>query len=152
MFGIGVGKMEMKIPKTSFTSGEEIEGTLYLTVNKPVKANGVFIRLYAEQERQEYNEKGEQERHRVTIYDSPVQLEGAKEYGKTGEPLVYPFKVKVPPLFLLNMPSHETIGLGIGPLKIGIPRSLGLPRWYLQGYLDLPFAFDVKTSTELTLT
>jgi hypothetical protein len=38
MFGIGARKMEMKIPITSFTSAEEIEGTLFFNGQQNCKS------------------------------------------------------------------------------------------------------------------
>lgn len=156
MFGFGIGKIELKLPKTTYAAGEVIEGTLLLTVNKPVKARGLLITLYAKQRfRKEELDEGRIVMATVTeeIYNYKQQLDGEKEYQKTGEATAYPFSITMPPMARVTQdainPLHEfTISL-VGVQVGGGPGPIGPAQWTLEGYLDLPLALDVKAKVNI---
>jgi len=144
MFGIGAGKIELKLEKTTFSPGETIEGQLLLSLNGPVKAKGVFVKLYAEQS---FRQKDKIETRRV--YEFPLQLDGEKEYPKTTEPLSYDFQIKVPESAgqVQQRPS-----LSIGPITIGIGSgAVGPLKWFVEGQLDIPLAFDIRNRVQLNI-
>ena len=174
MFGIGAGKVEIRIPKIAYVVGEPIEGTLVLLVNSPVKARGVFLKLCADQKYREYvYDSGSHHSHGFgqgnghwttttkTVYNFVLQFDGEREYPKTPQPLVYPFRIFVPKEAETLRQYTGSSGLGspvvsIGQLQIGGGDSMGggptgPPDWYLVGYLDLPFAFDVSTRVMLSI-
>ena len=156
MFGFGVGKIELKLPKTTYAAGEAIEGTLLLTVNKPVKARGLFATLSAEQQiREQVYNQGKREMRTTTrkIYDYKLQLDTEKEYLKTGEATAYPFSITMPPMAGATQeffnPLHG-LTISIGGLQIGGgPGPTGPAQWILEGYLDLPLALDVKAKVKI---
>jgi hypothetical protein len=156
VFGFGVGKIELKLPKTTYAAGEAIEGTLLLTVNKPVKARGLFATLYAEQQiREQVLNQGKMEMRTETrkIYNYQQQLDTEKEYLKTGEASAYPFSITMPPMAgvtqdIIN-PLHG-FTISFGGLQIGGgPGPIGPAQWMLEGYLDLPLALDVKAKVNI---
>jgi hypothetical protein len=169
MFGIGAGKVEIYIPRTAYTVGEAIEGTLALTVNSPVKARGVFLKLFAEQKFREYHHDsgphhsssdGHMTTVTRTVYDFVIQFDGEREYPKTLQPVSYPFRVYVPQEAISLRQSAGTGGpvISIGPIKIGGSGfigggtgPIGPPEWFLEGYLDLPMAFDVSKRIRLNI-
>lgn len=156
MFGFGVGKIELKLPKTTYAAGEAIEGTLLLSVNTPVKARGLFATLYAEQQiREQVRNQGKMEMRTETrkIYHYQQQLDTEKEYLKTGEATAYPFSITMPliPGVTQNVsdPLHG-LTVSIGGLQIGGGLGpIGPAQWTLEGYLDLPLALDVKAKVSI---
>jgi len=157
MFGFGVGKIELKVPKNAYAPGETIEGTLLLTVKKPVKARGLFITLFADQEfREQYVSGGKPDTRiiRRKIYNFQQQLDTEKEY-PVAETTSYPFSVAMPPeagapqTAAVN-PMGGFLTVSLGALQIGGGSGpIGLPQWALEGYLDLPYALDVKATVAL---
>ena len=156
MFGFGVGKIELKLPKTTYAQGEAIGGTLLLTVNKPVKARGLFVTLSAEQQIRErvYNQgKTEMRTVKEKIYNFQQQLDCDKEYQKTGEATPYPFSITMPSMAGITQgvidPLHG-FSISIGGLQIGGGSGpIGPAQWTLEGYLDLPLALDVKAKVSI---
>jgi len=158
VFGFGVGKIEINIPKKSYKPGEEINGTLFLTVKKPVKARGLFIKIFAEQRFREIRTmNGKQDTTDVVrvIYTYQQGLDIEKEYPVTDPPAAYPFTLAVPG----SAGSGGTLSSPLGNLQISAggftigsgPGPIGPAQWYLEGFLDLPFAFDVKAKLALNV-
>ena len=171
MFGISAGKVEIRIPKIAYVVGEPIEGTLRLMINSTVKARGVFLKLCADQKYREYvydsgshHSYGHGQGHWTTttktVYNFVLQFDGEREYPKTSQPLSYPFRIFVPKdadtLRQAAMSGYSGGTISIGPIQIGGGNTMGggpsgPPEWYLEGYLDLPFAFDVSTRVMLSI-
>ena len=162
MFGFGVGKVEISIPKKNYKPGEEITGNLLLTVKKPAKARGVFLKIFAEQRFREIRiQNGAQHETQVMrqIYTFQLCLDGEKEYPVTSSPTAYPFTIAVPssahPNDGLSAPLTNPLGnlqIAIGGLTIGGGAGpIGPALWYLEGFLDLPLAFDVKQKLALNV-
>jgi hypothetical protein len=169
MFGIGAGKVEIYIPKMAYAAGEAIQGTMAVTVNSPVKARGVFLKLFAEQKFREYthdigshHSSGQSHMTTVTrtVYNFVLQFDGEREYQKTLQPLNYSFRVYVPQEATSLRQSAGSGGpvISIGPIKIGGSGfigggtgPIGPPEWFLEGYLDLPMAFDVSKRIQLNI-
>ena len=172
MFGLGAGTIEIRIPKIAYVVGEPIEGTLVISVNSPVKARGVFLKLCAEQKFREYihdsgshHSYGQGNGHWTTtsktVYNFVLQFDGEREYPKTPQPLSYPFRIFVPKEAETLRQYTGSSGFGspvisIGPLQIGGENYMGggptgPPDWYLEGYLDLPLAFDVSARVLLSI-
>jgi hypothetical protein len=156
MFGFGVGKIELKLPRTTYAAGEAIEGTLLLTVNKPVKARGLIAALYAEQQiREQVRNQGklEMRTEKRKIYEFQQQLDTEKEYQKTNGAAGYPFSITVPPDAGVTQHSVDPLHgftVSMGGLQIGGgPGPAGPAQWSVVGYLDLPLAFDVKASVNI---
>lgn len=156
VFGIGAGKIELKLPKTAFSPGEKIDGKLLLSLSGPMNAKGLFVRLYAEQSFREKDAKGNMTVKTRRIYDFPLQLDGEKEYPKTAEPLSYDFELKVPESAGQKQEQQSPLpgwlsSVSIGLLQIGGSGPVGLPRWFVEGHLDIPLAFDIKARVQLNI-
>ena len=155
MFGFGVGKIELKLPKTSYAGGESIDGTLLLTIKKPVKARGLYARLYAHQEyREQYISGGKPEMRNVNqqIYSFQQPLDTEKEYAVC-EATPYPFKLVMPPMdnSLSGAPNPlGNLSISVGGFQLGGGAGpVGLPIWEVEGFLDIPFAVDVKAKVSV---
>src|SRR5512136_159822 len=101
MFGLGAGSIAINIPKTAYNAGEEIAGTLELDVRKPVKARGLFLKFYAEQEFREMRHQGgsgkmEPVDTKRRLYEYQLELDQEREYAKTNGAVAYPFSLAVP--------------------------------------------------------
>ena len=156
MFGFGVGKIELKLPRTTYAPGEAIEGTLLLTVNKSVKARGLFVTLSAEQKiRQWVHRQGKEEMETVTekIYEFRQPLDTEKEYLTTNGAASYPFSLTLPPQAGSTQRADDPLHgmtIGIGGFQFGAgPGPIGPAQWALEGYLDLPLALDVKAKVDI---
>lgn len=157
MFGFGVGRIDIRLSKTVFSANEVIEGTLLLTLKKPVKARGLYAILSADQQfREQVRNQNRIEMQTVTrrIYNFQQQLDTEKEYPKTDGVKEYPFSVAIPPeaSALSGIPDDPMHGfsVNIGGMQIGSgPGPVGPAQWSVEGYLDLPLAFDVKAKTSI---
>jgi hypothetical protein len=82
------------------------------------------------------------------VYLYQQQLDGEREYEKTAEPAAYPFRLMLPPIagFMADVQNTSTGSAA----RVGSVRTIdgsvlyGPPEWSVEGYLDLPLAFDVK--------
>jgi hypothetical protein len=159
MFGLGTGSIELRLPKTAYQAGEEISGTLLLNVKNPAKARGLYVKIYAEQKVREMRSSGSGKMRPVEttrkLYEYQIELDKEREYPKTNGAVSYPFKFVVPEGarsgHAAEKPMDGTdllisairLGTGVGPL--------GPVKWYLEGFLDLPMAFDVSAKMQLDI-
>lgn len=110
LFGIGDGKMEMSLDAQSFAEGAKITGTATLTLNKDIKAKGVFATLLAQKE-EIYYMNGMPSRRWVPVYNNTAVLDKDKLYAKASSPFSYKFSLDVPKLGVMNpqMTGNSTI-------------------------------------------
>ncbi|MBW2996235.1 hypothetical protein KY332_02935 [Candidatus Woesearchaeota archaeon] len=93
MFGFGKGKIEIKLNKYEFAPGEVIEGTLVLTLKKPMEAGGLTIGLVGYQKT--VQGFGTHRRYRtIKVFDFEKPIDGAKGYST--QPMEYKFTLKIP--------------------------------------------------------
>ena len=152
MFGIGAGEIDVVIPGVIFSHGQIIEGQVLLTVKKPTKAKGVFVKLYVEQKYRERHSDGKMHDATRILYDFSVPLDGEKEYPPTPAPVSYPFRIKVPEgAGVSAMGSLPQINLGPFSIDLGGISGSSPVRWYLEGYLDVPFGLDVRKKIQLNI-
>lgn len=148
----GTGAIRLELQKTMYTAGESVEGILLLNIIRPVSARGLFAILSAQQQFfRRGNPDGKSGLRMVVreVYHYQQQLDGEKEYEKTREPAAYPFRLILPPV---TGSLQETFNAASGSAAItGGIRSMdgsvpfGPPDWSVEGYLDLPPAFHIKT-------
>ena len=86
------GKIDIAIPKASFSPGEVISGIATLNIKKKAEAREFTISLIGEQKITERRGTKRSTRN-VHIYEFEQQLDGEKEYKEGG---VYPFEIKIP--------------------------------------------------------
>jgi hypothetical protein len=156
--GFGIGMIRLVLSKTTYTVGEAVEGTLLLSVSRPVPARGLFAILSAQQ--QFYRRPDPDGRNGLRmvprkVYHYQQQLDDEREYEKTAEPAAYPFRLMLPPVVGFTQDARDPAN-GSGAV-IGSVRSIdgavpfGPPEWSVEGYLDLPLAFDVKAKTSISV-
>ncbi len=158
------GKMNITIPRTNYSPGDTITGSVVLTLKKPVKARELCISLIGEQRVTRTRRRGRSGNRRVStttqrtrIYDFKQQLDTEKEYTRGGE---YDFEIKIP-ADLLNTQSQEqvpggTLGQGLKIARTAASMAGVLPRshikWYLSAKLDIPRWFDVNKKADITIS
>lgn len=96
LFGIGDGKMEMQLSKNEFVSGEKIEGTATLTLNKDIKAKGVVAEIWGERTETTRNMNGQIQRRQVVVYKFASNLDVERAYMRSESPKTYKFTLDAP--------------------------------------------------------
>jgi hypothetical protein len=155
--GFGIGTIRLEMPKTRYTAGNAIEGTLLLSVSRPVMARGLFAILSAQQQFSKQPGLRENGLHVVPrkVYHYQQQLDGEREYQKTAEPAAYPFRLKLPPIagFMQDTPDPASgsaaVTGSVGSSDGSVP--FGPPEWSVEGFLDLPLAFGVRETVRLSV-
>ena len=154
--GFGIGTIRLDLPETAYTVGEVVEGTLLMGICRPVLARGLFAILSAQQQFYRGDDPDGKDGLRMvqrTVYHYQQQLDGEKEYEKTAEPAAYPFRLILPPVAGSMQDARDLISGScaiIGSIR-SIDESVpfGPPAWSVEGYLDLPLVFDVKTKVSI---
>ena len=143
MFGFGKGKIEIQLDKYNFSAGEVIEGTLALSLKKPLHGNGLSIQIIGEQKISQGF--GTSRTYRtVKIFDFVQPLDGEKEYPASEQPLVYPFKIKLPANVQSKQQMPEgTLGTVLKAAQM-FSGSNSTTYWYLIGRLDVPGLYITK--------
>jgi hypothetical protein len=153
--GSGIGTIRLDLPKTRYTAGDTIEGTLLLDISRPILARGLFAVLSAQQQfylRPDVQGNGMRTVTRK-VYHYQQQLDGGREYENTAEPTAYPFRLMLPPRggFLQELRS---LAGGTAAAISNLPSidgsvPSGTPAWSVEGFLDLPLSFDVRDTVRL---
>lgn len=149
VFGIGEGKIDIVLPKTSYVCGEAIKGKLILTLNQPKKARGLRVELRAEREvYKNIIKKGRVNRVKSieTVYKYVLPIKGEGEF-TSGE---YDFEIVIPPE-ASQWISPQSPAINLGPISINIFSPPPL-RWYINASLDLPLAFDINKIVMITVS
>jgi hypothetical protein len=151
----GIGTIRLDLPKTRYAAGEAIEGTLLLDISRPILARGVFAVLSAQQQFYRRPDLQGNGMRTVTrkVYHYQQQLDGRREYERTAEPTPYPFRLMLPPRvgFLQDVqgPAGGTATAISNLPAIDGSVPSGTPAWSVEGFLDIPLAFDVRETVRL---
>lgn len=153
VFGIGEGKIELRLPKLQFKPGETISGTVFLKVNQPKKARRLFLEFFGEQN-QPHKTFDPKYGYRTTmqtvrIYSFALDLDAEKEYIGEKE---YPFQLTIPSnLFSPNVnPQTGMLGNIMSAAQfLGVLPSP--PKWFLRAALDLPLGFDIANKMQINI-
>src|SRR3989338_7711468 len=90
MFGFGKGKIEIQLNNFNYAPGETVEGTLSLSLKKPILGKELSISLLAEEEVTEMQGNNYNSRTHELFYFKQ-HLSGQKEYSFGNQS--YPFKM-----------------------------------------------------------
>jgi len=148
MFGLGTGKMELQLPKYSFSPGETVNGKVLLKVEKNTNAKGVFVELYGE--RKVTSGYGKEKRTRtMRVFEFKQPLDVEKEYAK-GE-YSYDFSIKIP-TDVLNQQKKPDGALGaVVDIAQTLSGSGSRIDWRLVANLDISMGIDVSKKVELNI-
>src|SRR3989344_5739711 len=100
IFGIGAGKIDLRLSGTNFHPGDTIDGFARLQMNESMQARGVVARFEVWR-----MEGGGKHQRRVTLYEKKEQLDTERTYGPHESLKQYTFKFTVPE-GILNPAKH----------------------------------------------
>jgi len=149
MFGFGKGKIEIQLDNYNYSPGQVIEGTVALSLKKPLPGKELSITILGEQKiSQGY---GTNRSYRtVKIFDFKQPLDREKEYPAGDQPLVYPFKIKIP----ANVESKQQMPEGtLGTVMKAAQMFSGTKsrtQWYLIARLDVK-GFDITKKVQINV-
>jgi len=149
-FGLGAGKVVLKLNKMNFGAGETIDGTAILTLKNPTKAKRFYIKLIGEK-RVSRMSGGKQTYHTEKVFEFEQNLDGKKEYSTTS--LEYPFSIKVPKAPSVGVTDERiknVIG-AIAQVASVFGASTGIIKWYIEARLDMPMKFDVSKKVQINI-
>ena len=142
MFGLGKGKIDLILEKTSFAHGEVINGKINMTLKKPINAKGVIVTLFAERTKRDSD--GDTHVQRVFDFSLPVDIE--KLYEAT--PTSYDFKIQVPAENKVQMEGK--IGTALKAFS-AIGNMMSPTKWYIEAKLDIPKGLDVRKKQQISV-
>ena len=146
------GKIDIVLPKTSFSPGDNISGNVILALKKPVKAREVNISLIGEQTTTRGGiTSTEQSKSTTRIYEFKQRLDGEKEYNKKTE---YSFEIKLPADILSRQPQMPQARGALGQgLKIAqaITGFGAWTSWYLLARIDIPGGIDISKKAQIAI-
>ena len=146
IFGIGRGKMDIRIVRREYRPGEAIDGTLWLDLKESVMARGVSVALVGERKVVRHQGKGTQV-STERVFEFALPLDGEKSYAPGGSE--YRFTITVPQSIQGLLPQGESMS---GLMKV--VRFLSSPnpiRWYLDAKLDVPKSVDVSKRVQINI-
>lgn len=145
-FVLPPGKMEITLEKFTFARGEKIKGHAKLTTQRPIKARGVFVRIYAVEE-----SRGGKSSSTRTVFDFQQPLEqGEKEY-VGGE---YDFELVVPGGTGPQMPQlPQEAQMAVAALGMlgGIDMRTSFIKWFVEAKLEIPGGRDVSKRMQINV-
>ncbi|MBI5224225.1 hypothetical protein HY990_07435 [Candidatus Micrarchaeota archaeon] len=130
------GKMRIDIPKDNFLSNEQIIGTVFLELDKPISARGVRIAFIGE--------RGSG-KHRRRVHEDTLTLDQSTEYQAGTKTYSFSFNFPIYQKF-------DTSGFGFlkGLADLFVTQDLyRYTDWWLDASLDIPNALDVNTTKRI---
>jgi len=151
LFGIGDGKMELQLSKNEFKSGEKIEGTATLTLNKDVNGKGVVAEVWGERTEIRRNMNGQVQRENVVVYKFASSLDVARAYTKAESPKVYRFALDAPDVGVGTSSPEGTAGKIFSAL--GQMAGGGGPiMWFVEAKLIMPaLEFSIAKKQQISI-
>jgi hypothetical protein len=157
LFGIGDGKMELQLKSPNVSSGETLEGTATLTLNKDVKGKSVVAILYAERTETTHGANGSISKRNIKIYSRSVDLDTEKLYTKAGCPYQYKFSFVIPQTGV-STPKAASSGMKAVESILGAVGGVsglgsGLVRWYVKAELnhEAMLTFPIAKTQEINI-
>jgi len=151
MFGFGKGKIEIQLDNFNYKPGDTIEGTVALTLKKPIEAKGVKIRIIGEQRQMAMmGANRRQAQVPLKILDFTQPLDGEKEY-KPGDPMVYPFKIIIPKDLFNKAKKEGALGSVVSAMQTMQSMS-SRTTFHLDARLDIPWKTDVSKKVQINIT
>lgn len=149
MFGLGKGKIEIQLDRYNYSLGETIEGTVALSLKKPLLGNELTIRIIGEEKISQVY--GTNRTYRtVKIFDFKQPLDGQKEYPAGDQPLVYPFKIKIPTEVKTKQQMPEgTLGTVLKAAQM-LSGNIRRINWYLIAELNVK-GFDITKKIQINV-
>lgn len=135
VLGIGEGRVDLVLDKTSYRPGEAIKGRISLFLNQPEQARALRVEFYGEIEKYNGTSRSIQK-----ICQAQKDVSGEKSYA-SGE--AYDFEIAVP----LDAVQPQKSGIIMSLFSIFTP----IPKWYVQACLDMPMKLDMNRKVRIQI-
>ncbi|MFH1391097.1 MAG: sporulation protein [Candidatus Diapherotrites archaeon] len=151
VFGLGVGKIDLKLEKTVFNPGETIQGEVKLKVNKQIKAKGVKVVLNATRQTSSYS-NGRRTSNTQTLYNFEQEMDVERDYNPSEGEKIYKFQLQVP-TGIGKKPEigNEALGQIVNVASM-LSGSSSQIKWVLTAKLDIPMGFDVAKTVQISVS
>ena len=146
VLGIGEGKIEILLDKTTFKPGETVKGKVKLSLNQEKQAKELRILFYGEKSVRSRTDPKRRTTQR--FFEQKIALDNEKTYA-AGEQ-EYEFEIVLPDIPRVKSDSDSIIGKMTNMFgQIFDPiRSY---KWYLDASLDISMAFDISKKMRIDL-
>jgi hypothetical protein len=84
------------------------------------------------------------------VNQAQIQLDGAKEYVPTSEPLSYNFKIKLPSGQTESESNSSLVSKSLGFVSLG-SRAVSPQMWFMEARFEVPIGFATKMSLPITI-
>ncbi|MGA3020346.1 MAG: hypothetical protein ABSD68_00125 [Candidatus Micrarchaeales archaeon] len=148
LFGIGDGEITLEVKNVNVASGETLEGTATLKLNKDVKGKEVIAILFAERMEKTWDSQGKVVSKNVQMYSRSETLDTEKVYTKQNSPYQYKFSFVIPQMGTV-IPGIPTIENMVGGSRF----ASGPIRWYVKVELkhDAMLSFPIAKTQEINI-
>lgn len=157
MFGFGVGDIQIELNKDHYKLGESVEGVIVLKLKKPLKATRLLATVQVTRHTRRRTSIGVGAKSEVrtsNFLDIPVEIDGEREYGATGDAERFPFSVPLPQ----ERPGQEAVDqlpeLAKSVLGAAVKMNMGGSTTYsskVEARLDIPWAVDLTEEAKLQI-
>jgi hypothetical protein len=156
----GKGKINISIPRTHYTPGDTISGSIVLDLKKPLKAREVSISLIGEQKFRRTRTTGgggfSTSSEKYHIYEFKQNLDNEKEYSRGQK---YNFEIKIPADILSIKPQipgiEGKLGQGLKFAQAAAAMTGVIPlqqtKYYLMARLDIAGGLDIKRKADIVI-
>ena len=149
VLGFGEVKVDLQLKGFNYKPGDTIEGTVSVLLKKPKKAKGVFVTLFAEKTE---SGMGRSTTYMQHAFELKEMLDGEKEYPAGANPLVYPFKIKIPANILDSQKKPEgKVGTVLQAAQF-LSGTMVQMKWFVEGKLDVPLALGMGKKVQINLS
>lgn len=154
LFGLGDGKMELKLASENAVPGKSLEGTATLTLNKDVRGKEVVAILYAEKTVVNRTQNGQVVNRKVNMYEKSETLDTEKLYTKADGPYQYKFSFIIP-----EFDPGAKLGGTAGTIEnlvagaFASRNAASLIRWYVKVELkhEAMLSFPIEKKQEINI-
>ena len=145
MFGLGKGKIDLILEKTSYAHGEVVNGQIKMMLKKPIQAKGVIVTLFAERVTTTmYN--GSRQRKTQKVFEFSIPVDGEKLYEATQKD--YTFQIQVPQENEIKVEGK--IGGALKAIQ-SFGKMMSPTKWFIEAKLDVPKGFDVRKKQQINV-
>ena len=147
-------KLNLKLEKYSFKSGEVIKGSFIIDLKKTYHVNKIQVSLIARRQEQSRDHDGNYEYYYKTLYDFSIPLVGAGDY----QYQQFHFELKIPDnaLDFAGKSSYKQLNGTLGKIqeigKAFSGYSLYPVEWLVEAHIDIPERLDMKKSQDIMIS
>jgi len=147
-------KLDLKLEKFSFKSGEIIKGSFTIDLKKTYHARKIQVSLIGRRKEEERDHDGEYHTYYNTLYDFAIPLaqEGDYQYQQ------FHFELKAPNNVssYAGKRTYKQLDGALGKLqeigKAFSGHSVYPVEWLVEAHIDIPARFDMKKSQDIIIS